>query len=145
MKIPKTLFDSLQSSLNQEAKRLCRDAAKILGIPEKEIQAKILKDVPKITLYEDNSMPYSCPVLLEKNLIERCRQSCLLGTGRCLEHQGSTIPEITTQTVLTRIQTSSDYPNQLWCDEATGNVYNKELQVIGLYKNSSLTLYDFEE
>jgi hypothetical protein len=145
MKIPKSLFDSLQSSLNQEAKKLCRDAAKILKIPEKDLIAKILTKMPKVTIIDDNSAPYSCPVYVEKNLIERCRRSCLLGTGRCLEHQGASNPEPTTQKQLTRVQSTTESPCTLWCDESTGDVYNKDLQVVGLYKNSTLTLYDFEE
>jgi hypothetical protein len=145
MKIPKSLFDSLQTSLNQEAKRLCRDAAKILKIPEKDLVGKIINKMPKITIIEDNSTPYTCPVLIENNLLERCRRSCLLGTGRCLEHQNSSNPEPTTQKQLTRIQSTTDSPNALWCYESTGDVYNKELKIIGQYKNNRLTLYDFQE
>lgn len=145
MKIPKSLFDSLQTSLNQEAKRLCRDAAKILKIPEKDLVGKILNKMPKITIIEDNSTPYTCPVLIENNLLERCRRSCLLGTGRCLEHQKTTNPEPTTQKQLTRIQSTTDSLNTLWCYESTGDVYDKELKIVGQYKNNRLTLYDFQE
>lgn len=101
--------------------------------------------MPKITIIEDNSTPYTCPVLIENNLVERCRRSCLLGTGRCLEHQKTTNPEPTTQKQLTRIQSTTDSPNALWCDESTGDVYDKELKILGRYKNSCLTLYNFEE
>ena len=145
MNIPKSLFDSLQASLNQEAKRICRDAAKILKIPEKEIQDKILKKMPKVTIYEDKDRPYSCPVFNENMLIERCRKPCLLGTGRCLIHQASIIPEHTTQKILTRIQPTADISEPLGCDESDGTLYDRSSAVVGVYINNRITLYNFAE
>jgi len=143
MEIPKSLFDSLQTSLLQEAKRICRDAAKILNVPEKELQAKVLKNMPKISIINDNDKPYSCPVLVESAIIERCRKPCLLGTGRCQEHQKvETIPEPTDQTTLTRIQ--SEYKESLWCNEIDGTVYTRENKQVGNYKNGKLFIYVFE-
>ena len=145
MNIPKSLFESLQASLNQEAKRLCRDAAKILNIPEKELQDKILKKMPKVTIYEDNNIPYSCPVFNENNIVERCRKPCLLGTGRCLVHQTSSIPEPTTHKILTRIQPISEISDPLWCDETDGSVYDRSSNIVGTYTNNCITLYNFIE
>jgi hypothetical protein len=145
MKIPKSLFESIQASLNQEAKRLCRDAAKILKVSEKELQDKILKKMPKIEIHDDNEMPYSCPVLTENNIIERCRKPCLLGTGRCYTHQVSTIPEHTSQIILTRLHLVNSSSEPLWCNEIDGNVYDKTSSIVGHYINNRLTLYKFSE
>jgi len=145
MNIPKSLFESLQASLNQEAKRLCRDAAKILKVSEKELQDKILKKMPKTTIHADNDMPYSCPVFNENNILERCRKPCLLGTGRCLTHQNSTIPEPTTQKILTRIQPTLETPQPLWCDETDGTVYDRSSKAVGSLINNRLILYKFSE
>jgi hypothetical protein len=143
MNIPKSLFDSLQASLNQEARRLCKESAKILKIPEKEILEKILKKMPKITVCEDNNMPYSCPVYNEKKHVERCRKPCILGTGRCINHQSVSVPEPTTQKLLTRIQSTEEITENLWCDESDGSVYNSSAVIVGDYLNNKLTLYNF--
>jgi len=143
MNIPKSLFDSLSASLNQEAKRLCKESAKLLKVPEKELLEKILKKMPKITICEDNSMPYSCPVYNEKKYVERCRKPCLLGTGRCTEHQNVHVPEPTTQKLLTRIQATAEIPDPLFCDESDGTVYNSSADAVGFYENNRLTLYNF--
>jgi len=145
MNIPKSLFESLQASLNQEAKRLCREAARKLKVPEKEVQEKILKKMPKMTIHEDKEQSFSCPVFVENKLLERCRLPCVLGTGRCLNHQASTIPDPTTHKILTRIQPTEDSPDPLWCDETDGTIYNKESSVVGLYKNSVLILYNLSK
>ena len=145
MNIPKSLFESLQASLNQEAKRICRDAAKILKVPEKELQDRILKKMQKVTIHEDNDRPYSCPVFNENKLLERCRKPCLLGTGRCLIHQTSIIPEPTTHKILTRIQPNTDISEPLWCDESDGTLYDRSSNIVGVYINSRITLYNFAE
>lgn len=145
MNIPKSLLENLNASLNQEAKRLCRDAAKILKIPEKELQNKVLKKIEKITIHEDNDRPYSCPVFNENNILERCRKPCLLGTGRCLTHQTSIIPEPTTHKILTRIQPTSEYTEPLWCDESDGSVYDRKSDIIGTMIDNKIILYNFLE
>jgi len=142
MNIPKSLFDSLTASLNQEARRLCKDSAKLLKIPEKELLEKILKKMPKITVSEDNNMPYSCPVYNEKKHVERCRKPCILGTGRCTEHQSVSVPEPTTQKLLTRIQSTEIISEALFCDESDGTVYNSSGDIVGFYLNNTLTLYN---
>ena len=143
MNIPKSLFDSLTASLNQEARRLCKESAKLLKIPEKELLEKIIKKMPKITVCEDNNMPYSCPVYNEKKHVERCRKSCILGTGRCADHQSVSVPEPTTQKLLTRIQQTEEITEALLCDETDGTVYNSSGEVVGFYLNNILTLYNF--
>ena len=145
MNIPKTLFESLQASLQQEAKRICRDAAKILKVSEKELQDRVLKKIQKVTIHEDKDRPYSCPVFNENMILERCRKPCLLGTGRCLVHQTSTLPEPTVHKILTRIQPTADIPEPLWCDESDGTVYDRSSTVVGIYINSKVTLYNFAE
>ena len=136
MQIPSSLFESLQASLQQEAKRICRDAAKLLRVPEKELEQKVLKTMPKITLVKDQT-PSNCLVLLQNTLPYRCRLPCLLGTGRCHKHQEMTVPEGGT---LTRISDSE----RLWCDEETNIVYNEHAQEVGTCKNSRLTLFVLE-
>jgi hypothetical protein len=147
MKIPQSILESIQISLEQEAKRICRDAAKILRVPEKNI-LEILKKMPKTSLIpiDDSDIPYSCPVLEAKTITERCRRPCLLGTGRCHAHQSvRIIPEPTTQKTLTRIQATAMYPDPLWCDESDGTVYTADGEQVGSYSNQRLTIYTTEK
>ena len=138
MQVPCSLFESFQASLQQEAKRICRDAAKLLRVPEKELEQKVLKSMPKISLIKDQT-PTSCLILLHnEKLPHRCRLPCLLGTGRCYKHQE--IPTVPEGGTLTRISDSE----RLWCDEETGIVYNKQAQEVGNYKNSRLTVFVLE-
>ena len=141
MQVPSSLFESLQASLQQEARRICRDAAKILRVPEKELEQKVLKSMSKITIVKDQT-PSSCHILMNsEKLLNRCRLPCILGTGRCHKHQEiTTVPEGGS---LTRIQAQVDL-DPMWCDEETNIVYNKNAEEIGSYKNSRLTVFILE-
>lgn len=148
LEVPSEIYKTFQDILLQEAKRLCRDAAKILGRSEKDVIAKVIKELPKVPLkvIDDNSLPLTCPVFIQKaTLIERCRHACLLGTGRCLAHQGEIcVPEIENQSSLTRIQPTDCMDTHLWCNEATHDVYTREGKIIGRYKDEILRVYQLD-
>jgi len=148
VKIPSSLFDTLQSAFKLEAKRICKSVATILQKPEKEVLDKILKSQVQLMILEDHEETYSCPILLQHAMIlERCRGPCILGTGRCIKHQSiQSIPELpSTLKQLTRIETTTDTTDSLWCDETTEYVYNTAGIHIGWYRNEQLTLVEFEE
>ena len=149
LEIPSELYKTFQDLMLQEAKRLCRDAAKILGRPEKEVQSKVLKEMPKLSLQiiDDKDQPLTCPVFVKSaHIIQRCRHACLLGTGRCLAHQAEVcISEIDTQVSLTRIQPTECMDEPLWCNEETHDVYNSEGNIVGYYKDELLSLYEYNE
>ena len=140
MQIPSSLFELFQSALKQETRRICRDAARILNIPQKELEEKIIKNDSKssIHLITDKDTPYNCPVLLNGDIIHRCRIPCILGTGRCYKHQTITIPEIGQQKTLTRIRYSQE---KLWCDESTKHIYNEKKEIVGEYRNNRIYLF----
>lgn len=150
IKIPSSLFDTLQAALKTEAKRVCRDAAKLLRRPETEVLAILLDPKNQISLQilHDDELPDSCPVFLQHSmLIERCRAPCILGTGRCLKHQSENqIPSFPpTIQSLTRLECTEEQPTPLWCDEATGIVYDSTGSVVGNYKNERLELFLLEQ
>lgn len=66
--VPRSLWDGLQASFLAEGRKLCRDLAPILKIPEKELIQKLLTQPPKLQLaiVADEDRPLSCPVLLQK-------------------------------------------------------------------------------
>jgi len=150
IKIPSSLFDTFQAALKTEAKRVCRDAAKLLRRPEAEVLAIVLdpKNQVSLQILHDNDLPDSCPVLLQHStLIERCRIPCILGTGRCLKHQ--TVTQIPTLPLtiqsLTRLECIGEQPTPLWCDEATGIVYDSTGSVVGTYSSERLELFVLEQ
>ena len=148
LEIPADLYKTLQLCLKGEATRLCRDAAKVLGVPEQELKQKVLNQLPPVPLklFKTDDIPASCPVLLQhKTVVERCRRSTVLGTGRCLNHQHiQCIPEEDGQLQLTRLQATED-EQTLWVNEATKEVLDASGICVGEYDNEVVTLYSFEE
>ncbi len=149
IQIPKSLYDTFQNFLLGEAKRICKESAKLLHLPEKEVQQRVLKKLPKVsvTLVRDSDTTNSCPVLLPNSkLVQRCRQPCILGTSRCIQHQHmKNIPECLDRTLLTRIAPSDSNNQALWCNEETHDIFNEEGDIVGIYKDGTLTMYKYEE
>lgn len=149
IQIPKPLFDTLTAAFRGEAKRLCRDAARILNQPEKELFEKVFPpgSALKLHIFDTEEAPIQCPAfILEKNLLRRCRAPTILGTGRCACHQTAKIPEIPEHVQqLTRLERVAAADTPLWCNEDTGEVYDSSGAIVGLYKNERLTLYVLED
>jgi hypothetical protein len=148
VKLPVSLFDTLQSAFKLEAKRICKSVASILQQPEKEVLDKLLKTQLQIQILDDHEQTISCPVLVQhETVLERCRTATLLGTGRCIKHQSVTyIPELPSDIQrLTRIECTADSTEPLWCDETTGHIYNTSGKHVGWYRNEQLTIIEFEQ
>ncbi len=149
LEVPAELYKTLQLCLKGEATRLCRDAAKVLGVPEQELKQKVMNQLPSVPLklFKTDDLPTSCPVLLQRDrIVERCRRSTLLGTGRCLAHQQVlTIPEEDGQLQLTRLQLAEDMDQPLWVNEATKDVLNASGECVGEYSDEVVTLFTLEE
>lgn len=147
--ISDSLLQTLKSSFEQERNRLCRDAAKLLRVPEAQVKQLVQQAMPtyKLTVIEEDEKRQTCPVLLQRALVlERCRDPCLMGTGRCLTHQTAHSPPDLPTTIqgLTRVERMDPSDPPMWCDEETHQVYNSEGVVIGSLENGVLELYTFE-
>jgi hypothetical protein len=145
--IPQTLLQTLQASFDIEAKKLAKDAAKLLRVPEKDV-LHLLKQVPKVQfkVFDDTEIPTSCPVFLETpRFLQKCRRPCILGTGRCTHHQSiTTIPTLPdTVLQLTRVRCEG-LSEPLWCDEDTQQIYNGSGTIVGKLEEETITLYTFE-
>jgi hypothetical protein len=150
VQLPRQLVDSLQAAFLGEAKRLCRDAAQILHVPEKEVLQKILpaNSKVKLAILDDSDLPQTCHVLVpEGALVKRCRGPCVLGTGRCLLHQTVSIPEIDSHsaTKLTRVEKDQPDDPPLWCDEESGLLYDAEGTPVGYRTDSVTRIFLMEE
>jgi hypothetical protein len=149
VQIPQPLFESLQAAFLGEAKRICRDAAKILKVDEKELLQKVFPQSAKVKLQivDTEEAPVCCQAFLQEDaLLKRCRHPSLLGTGRCIYHQTATIPDIpATVTPLVRLERLEKGDCPLWCFEETGEVYDSTGAVIGEYRDETLILYVLED
>lgn len=149
IKLPKQLVESLQQAFLSEARRVCRDTAKLLHQDPNDVLA-ILKGLPPIQfqVFDDSEIHTSCPVLLQKGaIVERCRHPCMLGTGVCLAHQTESEPPSieSCTTKLTRIKHAEWEVGPLWCDETTRNVYSREGICVGvLTEENVLELISYE-
>lgn len=149
--IPQTLLATLQAAFDTEAKRIARDAAKLLRVPEKEVLDTI-KKIPKIQfkIIDDSEIPNSCPIFkrsISSTVLTRCRAPCVLGTGRCLQHQKQSIlPEVPeTKKSLTRVKRIQDTDQELWCEEDTRIIYNANGEQIGqLTEDDSIEIYELD-
>lgn len=147
--IPKQLFDTLQTAFQTEARRLCRDAAKVLKQPEKDV-LQILQKLPKLTLQivDDSDLPLTCPILLQQEgILARCRAPCLLGTGRCLTHQDRMNPPEVPETgqTITKLLVRSESEGSFWTHEETNLVLDATGHVVGrLTDEKELILYECE-
>ena len=149
IKLPKQLVESLQQSFLSEARRVCRDAAKLLR-KEPETVLAVLKKMPPIQfqIVDDSEYPTTCPVLLQKGaIVERCRTPCILGTGACMVHQEEDSPPSidSCEMKLTRVKHSESDMGPLWCNEDTRHVYSREGVCIGyLTDENVLELVTYE-
>ena len=146
--IPQILFETLQSAFLAEGKRFCTDAAKILKIPEKELQTKMFKDKKiHISLFKDSERPLSCLVPVQKGIvISRCRYPCVLGTSRCMVHQFvENIQEPSCNLKeYTRVESHPSLKEPLWCHEETGILINTAGQEVGQYVDEEIHLWTFD-
>jgi hypothetical protein len=150
LSIPDTLFRTLKSAFESEQKRLCRDAAKLLRVPEDQVKSMVAKAMTPITftVYDEDEKRQTCAVFVQKAVVlERCRGPCLMGTGRCLHHQSvKDLPELPdTIESLTRVERADPNDPPMWCNESTHVVYNSEGKVVGNYEDGALTLFTFTE
>ncbi len=150
LSIPETLLDTLKRAFEREGVRLCRDAARILKVPEKELTKSVMNSTQpiKLKVFDDDDVPQTCPIMLQTSLVlERCRGPCLMGTGRCLKHQTSNPPPELPDTVqmLTRLERSDPSDPPMWCDESTGAVFDTSGKIIGEFKQGILELFEFCE
>lgn len=148
--ISDTLLQTLKRSFESERKKLCRDAAKILRVPEEQVNQIVQQAMTqiKLTVFEEDENRQTCPVFIQRAVVlERCRGSCLMGTGRCLNHQAVKEPPELPDTIenLTRVERPDPNDPPMWCNESTHVVYNSEGKVVGNYEDGALTLFTFEE
>jgi hypothetical protein len=153
-KIPDGLLNDLRAAFERETKKLCRDAAHILRVPEADLLKKVKERMPIVqinVLAEDDDLPRSCQVLLKRGTVyERCRAGCVLGTSKCIRHQMTDAPSIDelpdTTKRLTRLERTQGMVEPMWCDETTKDVLNRNGEKIGeINEDNELELFILDD
>ncbi len=151
--LSKGIVTELKLAFEREAKRMCKDAAHILRVPEKDLTKQVLDRLQKTSLavIQDDDLPRECPVLLQytqSSIVERCRCVTVLGTARCFQHQKEPNPPDSIQAstcVLTRISLPNWSEEPVWVNEATNEVVNRQGEIIGERIDETITFYEYEE
>ena len=149
--LPSILIDTLYAEFKREARALCKDLAPVLGVPEKELRKNVIDGVGKMPLHvvHVDDLRRQCPVPVlrgESGVVELCRTTCVLGTSRCGEHKhiaDHQLPSLRAEKELVRITTACADIHTLWFDTETANVFNPQLQHVGIYKDDTLILFEF--
>ncbi len=149
--IPSIIIDTLYAEFKREARALCKDLAPVLGVPEKELRKNVIDGVAKMPLHvvHVDDLRRQCPVPVlrgDSGVVELCRTTCIIGTGRCTEHRhiaDHQLPALAAEKELVRMTTACADIHTLWFDAETGNVFNSRLQHVGIYKDESLILFEF--
>lgn len=145
LNVPQTLYETLQTAFLAEGKRLAADAARILGVDEKELCKKLFSNRVALTLVEDSERPLSCLVPVQQNVVlRRCRRPCVLGTSRCTFHQDvEQIPETDADSakILTRLGVHPDIKEPLWLSEETDQILNAKGHCVGRRTEDGIQLW----
>ena len=153
-KIPDGLLNDLRAAFERETKKICRDAAHILRVPEADLFKKVKERMPTVqisVLEEDDELSRSCHVLLKRGtLYERCRGGCVLGTSKCLRHQTTDAPSVnelpSNIKPLTRLERKPGMAEAMWCDESNRKVFNRNGETVGeINEDNELELFVLQE
>lgn len=143
MNIPEAVLESLQSQLQVEGRKLCKEIAKILAVPEKELITNVLLKLPKLQVITSEESQLSCPVPVKRDtILERCRHTCVLGTKRCISHQNIKDIDSNFENLPAKSLHRIEYSEPLWTDIETNLVYNSSFEIVGSYDNGNLQLLE---
>jgi hypothetical protein len=140
MNVPQSLLESLQGQLQVEGRKICKEIASILGVPEKELITNVLLKMPKILVHSGDEST-SCPIPVQRSVIlERCRNPCVIGSSRCAHHQHIEKYDEPSEVLmksrsLYRLERLNSEQPAYWLDKDSDFIYNSSFAIIGKYKD----------
>jgi hypothetical protein len=117
-KIPRYLWENFEAVLKANTKRLIAEYAKILEVPEKELQQKVLasyQDVP-VTIIDTNSESGQCHAYLQcHEMTIFCRKPVAYHSQFCTFHRDKRmlVVQETTPTVIEKVKDGNKW-NRMW-------------------------------
>ena len=142
-KVPRLLWESLESVLLAQGKRYVREMAKTLKVNEKELLKRVFptKDAVHITLHDTTTSSLQCTAYLPGQIVHLCRKPVLLGSMFCESHQQAR-PLVTTPANLEKLADDGTRP-PLWT-QADGTVLDATGTSCGVYHKDTSKLVLFQ-
>ena len=112
-KVPRLLWESLESVLLANSKKYICDVAKYLKVPEKELLKKVLPSNDSLKVYIQDAETSKCNAYIQKDaLTVYCRKPVAYGCEYCPFHREKrmTVIEDVKPTEIQRIKDRNDLP-----------------------------------
>lgn len=132
-KVPRFLWENLESVLLAQSKRYVTELAKRLDIPEKELMKKVLpsSDSLKVIIQDTQSESCQCKAYIQNDkLTVFCRKPVVYGTEFCAFHRSKrmTVIEGTTPAEIQKIKDKTSF-GPVWL--ANNNIINISGNTVG--------------
>jgi hypothetical protein len=132
-RVPRLLWENLESVLLAQSKRYIGELAKRLNVPEKELQKRVLPTTEslKVLILDSHADSNQCQAYLQNDkLTLYCRKPVVYGSEFCAFHRSKrmTIISGTNPIQLQRLRDIPTLP-PLWVNLST--VYNSKGDIVG--------------
>lgn len=136
--IPRTIYESIQDSLQSQIDSLARDIAKTLDVNEKILLQEIRKEKIGIYLMDDDcDLDTKCKSYMNKNgyIYTKCDEPVIYNTSLCPKHS---VHPIYYETIQHYTCVSSIVINDIkyYIDDKC-KLYDEELNTIGIYNKKT--------
>jgi hypothetical protein len=141
-KIPRILWENLESVLLAQSKRYISELAKRLEVPEKELLKRVLptSDSLKVIIQDTQAESNQCKAYIQNDkLTIFCRKPVSYGCEYCPFHRNKRmlVIEGTNPVPIQRIKDTKLGP--LWV--AKNTLYNSSGDIVGKLKNGTLKIF----
>jgi hypothetical protein len=88
-KVPRILWENLESILMEHSRKFVKELAKRLDVPEKELMRQVLpNDKIQVTIMDSNQESLQCQAFIQQNkMTVYCRCPVVYQTNYCMAHR----------------------------------------------------------
>jgi len=145
-KVPRILWENLESVLLAQAKRYIGELAKRLKVPEKELIKRVLptSDTIKVIIQDTQSELNQCKAYIQNDkLTIFCRKPVAYGCDYCTFHRNKRmlVIEGTNPVPIQRLK-DTNITSPLWVN--TNTLYNSSGDIVGKMKDDKIKLFVYE-
>lgn len=132
-KVPRLLWENLEAVLLAQSKRYIGELAKRLGVPEKELQKKVLpsSDSLKIMLYDSQAESNQCKAYIQQDKVTiYCKRPTAYQCEYCTFHRNKRM-QVISETQPIMIQKIKDIPQCEPLYKYDNNIINSSGNIVG--------------